>query len=228
VLILTAYGNYRFAKEALNLGAIYFLEKPYEIEELEYVIQHKLYPWKFGDNVSIKIFEFVEYDERIFNIPSDLKYSHFVSSYIIERAVNIGVIDRSEMNKVGMAIYEAISNAVIHGNLEIPSILKDQSLTKFNEYLKERIRSPKWYNKKVKIISRITKKELFVSVEDEGKGFDVKKVFEEIQTPRIDLAYGRGILIMLNFMDIVQFNEKGNKVTMIKKNKKQNLKGEKL
>jgi anti-sigma regulatory factor (Ser/Thr protein kinase) len=125
------------------------------------------------------------------------------------------------MNKVGMAIYEAISNAVIHGNLQIPSVLKDQSITKFNEYLKERIRLKKWYNKKIKITSRITKNKLFVSVEDEGKGFDVKKVFEEIKIPRIDIAYGRGILIMLNFMDKVYFNSKGNKVSMIKQKKEE-------
>jgi len=117
---------------------------------------------------------------------------------------------------------ELVSNAVFHGNKEDP-------------------------NKKVYINFEATDEMIKIEIEDEGEGFDVKKIMEDSpQTEEEFLAsmfnfnesieedkcffiesfdtdsdllkeYGRGIFITKRLVDKLYYNEKGNKVTIIKK-----------
>jgi len=91
---------------------------------------------------------------------------------------------------INLSIDEAIRNAFIHGNRRNPA-------------------------KKIRIVYSISPSKLEVSVEDEGRGFNYKNVFERRADPA-DVEGGRGLLLIRNFMDRVFFNSSGNKITMIK------------
>ncbi len=108
----------------------------------------------------------------------------------------IELINPSEDNRfqLSMAIREAVINAIIHGN-------------------KRKI------NKIVNINYLIRDKMLKVSVSDEGKGFDYKKLPNPTLPENILKPYGRGIFFIKSFMDRVSFSFKpkeGLTVTMIK------------
>jgi serine/threonine-protein kinase RsbW len=53
-------------------------------------------------------------------------------------------------------------------------------------------------------------------VEDEGEGFDPAHVPDPTLDENIEASSGRGIALMRAAMDSVEYNEKGNVVTLIK------------
>ena len=55
-----------------------------------------------------------------------------------------------------------------------------------------------------------------ISVADEGEGFDPDSVPDPTLDENLGIARGRGLVLMRAYMDSVQFNRVGNKVTMTK------------
>lgn len=136
-------------------------------------------------------------------IPSRREYIDLVISKIFKSVnssvevvnrINLSFTDSASFDTsifgfgVNLAIDEAIQNALSHGNLRDPSKVINISYTVSPEFLK-------------------------ITIKDEGDGFNVE---EYIKNRKEHPEAGRGIILMRNFMDKVYYNEKGNKVTMIK------------
>jgi serine/threonine-protein kinase RsbW len=94
---------------------------------------------------------------------------------------------------VELALLEALSNAVVHGNQKDPE-------------------------KKVHIRCRCGPgKEIFIVVTDQGKGFDFEKTAGNGLTPDPAAERGRGISLMKAYMDDVHFERDGSEVHMRKR-----------
>jgi anti-sigma regulatory factor (Ser/Thr protein kinase) len=117
--------------------------------------------------------------------------------------------------RLSLCIHEALSNAVIHGNLAVPSVLKEDRWEEFESLLRIRESTPEYNSRRVNIKIMLAKQRFQIEIKDEGEGFDVNAVSEFIN-PGSMLPSGRGILLIHSFMDEVRWNEKGNKITMIK------------
>ena len=59
-----------------------------------------------------------------------------------------------------------------------------------------------------------------ISVEDRGPGFDVKKLADCTKGDNLFSGHGRGVYLMYRLMDEVRYNEKGNRLLMVKSLKK--------
>lgn len=88
-----------------------------------------------------------------------------------------------------IAVTEAVNNAVVHGNSS------DES-------------------KKVKVLVNKNEKNLVFSVEDEGPGFDYDNLPDPTAPENIEKPDGRGIFLMKNLSDEVEFDEKGSVVSI--------------
>ena len=96
---------------------------------------------------------------------------------------------------IEIAIYEALANAVIHGNHEIQE-------------------------KQVHVACRCSMDgEVLISVRDEGEGFDNRVVPDPTEARRLLLTHGRGLHLMKALMDEVSFEENGTVVRMRKRMK---------
>ncbi len=93
---------------------------------------------------------------------------------------------------VRIALEEAITNAIEHGNKGDPS----RFVWVEYEILKSNVR--------------------FV-VRDEGDGFDHRLRSSELESAEILRDRGRGLLILKQLMDELSFNEKGNEITLVKR-----------
>jgi serine/threonine-protein kinase RsbW len=118
-----------------------------------------------------------------------------------EAAVAVaGILNRAGVSEeaaygMDMAVREAVTNAVLHGN--------KQDETKFVRVTVKN--SPGW---------------LEISVDDEGAGFNPAEVPNPTETENILKSSGRGIFFMRNFMDDVDWfirPEGGTTVRMRKK-----------
>ncbi|HMF56652.1 MAG TPA: ATP-binding protein [Pyrinomonadaceae bacterium] len=175
--------------KAFKIGAANFLRVPYHKEELRGIVEKTLsYKLRFIDD--IKILPYVH--EKIdFELPSDLSLMNGVLQYLIERVAKLGLI-RPERSNLFVALDEAFVNAVKHGNRNDPSKL-------------------------VRITAELSSKEARFTIEDEGHGFNVSEIPDPRDPENLFRASGRGVLLIYNIMDEVEYNDRGNRLTMVKR-----------
>ena len=95
------------------------------------------------------------------------------------------------------SIHEILSNAIQHGN-------------KYN------------MDKKVFVLYKITLEKFYISVIDEGRGFNYNNLPDPMIEKSIGKDYGKGLFIVKKYMDEVMFNDKGNRVMIGKLQKQEN------
>jgi serine/threonine-protein kinase RsbW len=116
---------------------------------------------------------------------------HRVSDVILQ-AAGFGEDDRYWLT---IAVREAITNAVKHGNKQNP-------------------------HKNVFVTFLLNEERFMVRVQDEGEGFDISKVQDPRLPENLLKDKGRGIYYIKAFMDDVQFESdsgRGTTVTMVKR-----------
>ncbi|MCX8085005.1 MAG: response regulator [Calditerrivibrio sp.] len=120
--------------------------------------------------------------------------------------------DKYFKSNITTILMELLANAHEHGNLGITSELKDKLISE-DMYEKYILEKEKATNKEIKISFTISvqKKELYLTIEDQGIGFD-KNIFENNKNPNF-CGYGMRILDTLT-KDFF-YNKEGNIVTAI-------------
>lgn len=125
-------------------------------------------------------------------IDSDLKEIQRVEEFTEELVEKIG-FSEEDKDSLAISITEMVGNAISHGN-----------------------RQDK--RKKVEINFYINKKGIRITIQDEGKGFNVDEVDNPLAPENLLKDSGRGIYIVRTLMDKVNYihNKKGTLVEIIK------------
>lgn len=114
-----------------------------------------------------------------------------------------------------LAFREALINAISHGNLGIPKKIHGEDLS----VTAKREQAVHPTDKKISITFEVSEGKVSVTIEDQGNGFEHQTVADPTQSENLLEARGRGLYLMRNCFDSATFNEKGNKVTMVKEKK---------
>jgi len=130
--------------------------------------------------------------EKIIKIESRLNNLSIVENAIDNLTRDTG-INSDNYGKIMVSVMEAVNNAIVHGN-------------KYNE------------KKYVKICIKLENNILNVTVEDEGKGFKPSEVPDPTEPENLENVNGRGVFLMKNLADELEFNKAGNKVILKFKN----------
>ncbi len=175
--------------KAFKLGAANYLRLPYKKDELREIVERTLsYKLKYVDDPTV----LAHVHEKIeFELPSDLSLMNGVLQYLLERVSRLGLI-RPERSNLFIALDEAFVNAVKHGNKSNPQKL-------------------------VRITAELSPKEACFTVEDEGEGFDIHQIPDPCDPSNLFKSTGRGVLLIYNIMDEVEYNAQGNRVKMVKR-----------
>jgi Histidine kinase-like ATPase domain len=118
-------------------------------------------------------------------------------------------------NHFCMALEEALNNAFFHGNLEISSDLKEDGSSRFMELASEREEQEPWRQRCVRVTELVSPFGIWLTIQDEGRGFDVPAALNRCNDPEMLLASGRGLLMMRAFADELFFNAQGNEVNLV-------------
>jgi len=175
--------------KAFKVGAANYLRSSYDRDELREVVEQTLaHKLRHGDDPDV----LSHVHEKIeFELPSDLALMNGVLEYLQERVAKLGLI-KPDRSNLFVALDEAFVNAVKHGNKNDP-------------------------NKLVRITAELTPQEASFTVEDEGEGFDVKQIPDPCDPANLFRTSGRGVLLIYNIMDEVEYNAQGNRVKMVKR-----------
>jgi serine/threonine-protein kinase RsbW len=123
-------------------------------------------------------------------IESDLGKIKDVVEQIRNILEDIGA-GESDIFDIRLCLEEALINAIKYGN-------------KFNK------------SKKVLIDFDCNDSKVTISVEDNGRGFSLSAVPDPTSDENILKGSGRGVFLMRHFMDKIQSNKQGNRITMVK------------
>jgi anti-sigma regulatory factor (Ser/Thr protein kinase)/c-di-GMP-binding flagellar brake protein YcgR len=136
--------------------------------------------------------------------------------HLRQRAIQCGACQESRAGKLMVALLEAMSNAVIHGNLELGSELKERGDDSFARALAEHASDPRLAERSVDIQVAYDGETCHWIITDEGQGFDVARILERCLSddPEVLLASGRGILMMTSFLDGIRYELGGRQVIL--------------
>ena len=106
---------------------------------------------------------------------------------LIDKVCEWNNFSEDNYGNVLIAVTEAVNNAIEHGNLNVQE-------------------------KQVTINCVYDKNVLRFSVKDEGRGFDFNNLPDPTDPENLEKPNGRGIFLMRNLADKVEFSENGSKV----------------
>ena len=175
--------------KAFKMVAANYFRLPYNKDELREIVEQTLsYKLRYVDDPNL----LSHTHEKIeFELPSDLALMNGVLQYLLERVAKLGVI-APEKSNLFIALDEAFVNAVKHGNKNDPTKL-------------------------VRVGAELSPKEACFTIEDEGEGFDVQTIPDPRDPANLFKSSGRGVLLIYNIMDEVEYNAQGNRVKMVKR-----------
>jgi len=150
-----------------------------------------------------------------FTIPTRCSVVSPLRERLLSAVGEFQVVAGPRENHFCMALEEALNNAFYHGNLEISSELKEDGTSRFIELAREREQLEPWKSRHVHVTELVGLFGLWISISDEGNGFNVEAAFERCNDPEMILASGRGLLIMRAFTDELFFSNRGNEVTVV-------------
>ena len=71
--------------------------------------------------------------------------------------------------------------------------------------------------KLLRVTAELSPHEACFTVEDEGEGFNVQEIPDPCDPANLFKTSGRGVLLIYNIMDEVEYNAQGNRVKMVKR-----------
>ncbi len=127
-----------------------------------------------------------------------------------------GVRDEPGIKRLVVAMTEAITNAIVHGNFGLSSALKEQRDGSFAAAIRQCTANPELVSRIVDIRVEFEPGKCIWTISDEGAGFDVAKALSRLESddPMLMLAAGRGIPIMQAFVDEVTWRDGGRQVRL--------------
>jgi len=109
-------------------------------------------------------------------------------------------------------------NAMVHGNLEVSSQLKEGDWDGYHQLIEQRSQMPPYCSRRVHVTLHGERSGLlWVKVRDEGHGFDPSQLPDPTNPDNLATSSGRGLLLIRTFFDEVGFNPKGTEIVMVKR-----------
>jgi serine/threonine-protein kinase RsbW len=128
--------------------------------------------------------------DLVLELPTDVRSIEHAVDYVIQRCPTCSEQARRLRLNFRVGLSEALSNAMLYGNLRDPS-------------------------KRVLVEIAFRGASLLARVTDQGGGFDPTAVPDPTMPENLARPCGRGLFLMRKLLDEVSFNAQGNQVTLV-------------
>lgn len=222
IILMTAHGSEETAMLALRTGAASYVHKRRLAQELVTIVRDLL-TLRGGRHSDPGVEpgplqpQRGQTETRRFEIGNDIADAGDVIGQLEADVTRFGLSDGTGAMQIGVALREAIANAVFHGNLEVSSDLLELGGTAFQDLARERRRQEPYASRRVKVEVTLTPEQVVFVIEDEGPGFDPGSLPDPLDLSNLEKPSGRGLMLIRTFMDEVEFNDRGNRIRMVKR-----------
>ena len=216
VVLMTAHGSEDIAIQALRLGAANYVPKKTLSRDLLETLNRVL-AVAGVDRTRQRVLGSLTRRESTFYLENDPTLVTTLISLLQEDHLGMDLWDETTRMRVGIALEEALLNALYHGNLEVSSDLRHGDEKAFYQFAGHRRRTDPYRQRRIYVRASHLRSVATYVIRDEGPGFDVSILDRPIDPESMLLPSGRGLLLIRTFMDIVAFNKAGNEITLVKK-----------
>lgn len=214
VILMTGQGSEKIASEALRAGAASYVPKGRLPQDLPDTLQ-QVHSAAEAAHSQFRLMHYLTASVNHFSLPNDLSLIRGCVSQVLNMLRCLPLGDESERLRVGIALQEAVVNACLRGNLELPP--EDSSdATRLTELAAMRTRQGPWAHRRINVTIDISRDRAVFQIRDEGTGFDFGDGESADECALKGDSGGRGLVLMRSIMDEVVFQPPGNEVTMTK------------
>jgi CheY-like chemotaxis protein len=215
VVLLTAHGSEEVAVKALRSGAASYVPKKNLDRDLYRTLENVLAHCRtaktddrFSGRLTATRSEFVLGNDAHWIGPLVCRLQH--------ELVRLQLFDESSQMRIGMAVREALANAIEHGNLEASSQLRETDDVAYQQLLAERRIAAPYRDRRLFVAAEQSRDGVTYRIRDEGPGFNRAALPDPTDPANLEHVSGRGLLLIHAFMDEVVHNTTGNEITMLK------------
>jgi CheY-like chemotaxis protein/anti-sigma regulatory factor (Ser/Thr protein kinase) len=216
VILMTAHGSEDIAIQALQKGAASYVPKKSLARDLAETLESVLASSK-NKMQEQRLLARMDLFETRFVLENDTSLIPPLVGHLEEDLSRLKLTEPGGLVLLGVALHEALTNAILHGNLELSSALRESDEKEYYRLSVERRSQPPYSDRRVHVAARFTRNELAFTVRDEGNGFDPNTLPDPTDPSNLGKVSGRGLLLIQTFMDSVRHNDIGNEITMIKR-----------
>jgi anti-sigma regulatory factor (Ser/Thr protein kinase) len=213
---MTAVGSEEIAVEALRKGAASYIPKRNLTECLVPTLEDVLAVARAERN-ELQMLNCLTQTEFHFTLENDGALVAPLIGHLEPHLARLHGSDRTERLRIGMALREAVLNAIEHGNLEVSSDLRQDDEHLFRDQVEQRRRQSPYRERRVHVQARIGRDEARFVVADQGPGFNPAALPDPNDPANLERIGGRGLLLICTFMDHVEHNAAGNQITLVKR-----------
>ncbi len=221
VLLMTAHGSEEIATAALQAGAVTYVPKTQLANRLATALEQVVELFR-GDDRHDRLLKYLSRCDTSFVLENDPLLIPPLITHLQQQLTWAGICTAPESIRVGIALEEALSNALYHGNLEISREAFEEARAAMVvgepfDLVQQRREQPPYNQRVIRVQVEMTPQEARFTIEDQGPGFDVSSLPAPDDESAWQRAPGRGLLLIHGLMDEVQYNDRGNRVTLTKR-----------
>jgi len=215
VVLITGGADLETSIKALKLGALDFIVRPIQ----DKVIKEALNRIEMALSVereSIDAASMVTHQATTLITDSHLANVGKIVGYFNRQLHNICSISDLDSKKIAICLQECLTNAIIQGNFNITSAVKEADWNAYDRLIREAEQQEQQYMKQVRIQFEMLENNIQFEISDEGMGFDPHDLPDPADPQNWVKLSGRGIIFVRSFMDTVAWNEIGNSIRISK------------
>jgi CheY-like chemotaxis protein len=213
VVLMTAYGSEEIAVEAMQKGAAGYVPKNHLGRDLRRIVRDVVSCARAARKAR-ELRKSLVRSELAFRLENDPDLAPPLVDRLLEDLESLQLRDAESRVQIGIALREALANAMFHGNLEVSSELREQEGNVFYELADERRRQGPYMHRSVEVNALTTGDGAVYVIRDEGPGFCPAAVPDPTEPANLLRASGRGLFLIRTFVDEVAHNETGNQITL--------------
>jgi CheY-like chemotaxis protein len=213
LVLTTAKGSEAIAAEALRKGASSYVPKRF-LDDLAPTVK-RLLALVQADHANVELFACTTYHELRFRLTNDGSLVPPLIAQLRHLVQRFRIRDFNGAMLIATALEEALQNAIIHGNLEVSSKLREiDSGRGYHQLAQQRRQEEPYKNRHVDVWARLTTDSAEFQIRDEGPGFDPTTIPDPTAPDCLDKPSGRGLWLIHAFVDEVRHNDRGNEITL--------------
>ncbi|MFO0826500.1 MAG: response regulator, partial [Gemmataceae bacterium] len=150
VVLMTGHGSERLAVEALKAGAADYVPKQALTHDLISVLERVL-SLRLAETRRFRVLAGLTHRSSQFVLESDPSLVPPLVALLRDDMIEIGLCDISSATRAGIALEEALLNAMYHGNLEVSSELRENGDDAFHKLAAERRTQGPYQSRRVRV-----------------------------------------------------------------------------
>lgn len=213
-VIVSGHADFREAARAVRGNIVDFLLKPFGRAQLNATLARCQGWWDARKDTIDPLFT----AEHHWEMQSRIGATAGVCQHITRCVQPFGARPQ-DLEHIRLAAHEALLNAVIHGNLEIPGHQrKDLGWSGYDQLIAQREQQPPYCHRLVRIQLRLAKSSRVAElrVTDEGPGFRPSEQNSDT-VPDVLEESGRGLFLIQRVMDQTAWEDEGRTIVMQRK-----------